>query len=238
MFLEKGEVMADLFFRARELTLLSTFIRLSIAVLLGGIVGMERGRHGRAAGMRTHILVCLGATLTALVGVYTVSVMGYATDPLRIGAQVISGIGFLGAGTILIKDRFQVTGLTTAAGLWATAAVGLSTGIGFYEASIITTVFVLAANGILPKLEHKMRRGRVEGYIYVELNDVDFVMTFVDMMNQIYQITSIQIVPPRSGIPGHVGAEVELISPHGEGLSEIYHKLSAEEYISFALDYL
>ena len=94
---------------------LSITVRLILALLLGGLIGMERGRHGRAAGMRTHVLVCIGACMTALVGLF----MSDVADSTRIAAQVISGIGFLGAGTIMIRNQSVITGLTTAAGLWA-----------------------------------------------------------------------------------------------------------------------
>ena len=127
----------------REYSTLSAVIRMLMAVILGAIVGFERERHGRAAGLRTHILVCLGATIATLIGHYNISVLNISSDPMRIGAQVLSGIGFLGVGTILSKGRFQVTGLTTAAGLWTTAAIGLATGIGFYEGALLSTVLVV-----------------------------------------------------------------------------------------------
>ena len=104
-----------------ELNLVTTVIRLVLAMIVGGVVGIERGKQGRAAGMRTHILVCVGSALTVMIGIYMYN-LGMSTDPMRISAQVISGIGFLGVGTILLKGRFQITGLTTAAGLWAKAA--------------------------------------------------------------------------------------------------------------------
>ena len=106
-------------------------LKVGLAIVIGGIIGMERRKQGRAAGMRTHILVCLGATLTSMTGVYAYTTLGFTGDPLRVAAQVISGIGFLGVGTILIKGRFQITGLTTAAGLWCGAAIGIALGIGF-----------------------------------------------------------------------------------------------------------
>ena len=105
----------------QENNLLSTVVRLLLAAVLGGLIGTERGAKGRAAGMRTHIIVCIGAAMTALVGLYTTDVLGQSSDPMRLSAQVISGIGFLGGGMILIRGRHRITGLTTAAGLWTTA---------------------------------------------------------------------------------------------------------------------
>ena len=127
----------------REFNFWTILIRLFTAALLGGVIGLERGRQRRAAGLRTHILVCVGAALTAMVGFFARDMLGISnSDPLRVSAQVISGIGFLGVGTILVTGRSQVRGLTTAAGLWSTAAVGLAIGIGFYEAAIICTLLL------------------------------------------------------------------------------------------------
>ena len=103
-----------------ELSIAAVLFRFFISFLLSGIIGFERSRHGRPAGLRTHIIVCLGSTMTALIGQYTCLVMGFSSDPMRVSAQVISGIGFLGAGTILIRGRNHVTGLTTAAGIYLT----------------------------------------------------------------------------------------------------------------------
>ena len=116
----------------REFNIWTVMIRLFLSAVLGGIIGLERGKQRRAAGLRTHILVCVGSAITVMVGLFAKYKLGIeGTDPLRVSAQVISGIGFLGAGTIMLKGRFQIVGLTTAAGLWVTAAIGLSAGAGF-----------------------------------------------------------------------------------------------------------
>lgn len=223
---------------SRNITLLSVLLRLLSAALVGGLIGMERGRHGRAAGMRTHILVCLGAALTALVGLYTVNSLGYDADPLRVGAQVISGIGFLGAGTILVKDRFQVTGLTTAAGLWATAAVGLALGVGFYEAAFLTAIFVLIVNELLPRAERHIKEQGRNGHIYVEVNDLNHVNDLTDLVTEKFRAENLQVTPPRSGIPGNLGLEIELYPEQGENLQIVCRHLSEYEYIAFAVDVL
>ena len=114
----------------------SVIFRILLATLVGGFIGSERGSHGRAAGLRTHILVCVGAAMTTLTGVYAMVELNSIGDPMRLGAQVISGIGFLGAGTIMVRNHSHITGLTTAAGLWATACLGLAIGAGFYLAVI------------------------------------------------------------------------------------------------------
>ena len=115
----------------------SITLRLGLAVLFGGIIGLERGANKHQAGIRTHILVCVGAALAMLTNQYIFESITTVTDPTRMGAQVISGIGFLGAGMILVTSRNKVKGLTTAAGLWASACAGLALGIGFYAGALI-----------------------------------------------------------------------------------------------------
>lgn len=117
----------------RDISFASIALRMILAFVCGGLVGIEREFKRRAAGFRTHILICMGAAITTLTSQYLVLEMNYATDMGRLGAQVIAGIGFIGAGSILVTRRQRVKGLTTAAGLWAAAIVGLCFGSGFYE---------------------------------------------------------------------------------------------------------
>jgi len=119
------------------------FGRLFLAVFLGGIIGLERERHGRAAGLRTHILVCVGSSLAMCLAIY-LSEKYPGSDPSRIASQVLSGIGFLGAGTIL-RFRASVKGLTTAASLWTVSGIGLAVGSGFYFGALIATLVVLVS---------------------------------------------------------------------------------------------
>ena len=116
----------------REVTYLAVALRILAAVIIGGLLGIERGMKNRAAGLRTYMLVCVGACLIMLTNQFIFQTYGTG-DPVRMGAQVVSGIGFLGAGTIIVTHRSQIKGLTTAAGLWSAAGVGLALGIGFYE---------------------------------------------------------------------------------------------------------
>ena len=124
-----------------------TILRLVIAAILGGAVGMERQRYDWAAGLRTHMLVCLGSALMMIVSTYgftdILKTEHGSFDPSRVAAQVVSGIGFLGAGTILFLKHEVIKGLTTAAGLWTVAGIGLATGSGLYFAAVATTVLVL-----------------------------------------------------------------------------------------------
>lgn len=124
--------------------LILTAKRLFIAFVLGGAIGYERERSGHGAGLRTHILVCLGSCLLVLVNVYLreFSAGGGAVDPARVIAGVIAGVGFIGGGAI-IKTQDRAVGLTTAATVWMIAAIGIATGVGFWSGAILSTAMVL-----------------------------------------------------------------------------------------------
>ncbi len=139
-----------------EFNLISAIFRMTLAVICGGLIGIDRGRKHRPAGFRTYMLVCLGAALTMLISQYVRYELGITTDITRLGAQVINGIGFLGAGTIIVTRRQQVKGLTTAAGLWASACMGLAIGAGFYVAAISACVLIILVLIVLSKLEVKI----------------------------------------------------------------------------------
>ena len=188
----------------------TTVFRALVATAVGGIIGMERGKQGRAAGMRTHILVCVGACIAAMTGIYEVGVLGFSADPLRVGAQVISGIGFLGVGTIIVRNRSQVTGLTTAAGLWATGSIGLAIGIGFYIAALMAFLVVFLTITIFIHFEKKSKRSETN-YCYVELFDSAKTKEFCAIAKQ-YAV-KIDIVPAKSGIANHIGLEFKFRTP-------------------------
>ena len=132
----------------RELTLWAIPLRILVAVVLGGILGIERERKNRAAGLRTYALVCIGACVVMITNQYVYQVF-QTGDPVRMGAQVISGIGFLGAGTILVTAHSRIRGLTTAAGLWAAACIGLAIGIGLYEVALFGGVSIFLVLTVL-----------------------------------------------------------------------------------------
>lgn len=136
--------------------LLSVVSKLLLSFLLGGVIGLERESHRRPAGLRTHILVSTGSCLITLVSVYSAAPIGPdavgTVDPTRIAANIITGIGFLGAGTIL-RDGMTVRGLTTAASLWVVAAIGLAVGFGFYAGALIVAGLVALALVFLDQIE-------------------------------------------------------------------------------------
>ena len=137
----------------RGASLAALVIKLVLAVILGGSIGLERGRKRRPAGFRTHILVCMGATMAMCISRYCIETLGITVDVSRLGAQVINGIGFLGAGTIIVTRRQEVKGLTTAAGLWACACMGLAVGAGFFECAIIAFAAIILSTTLLDKIE-------------------------------------------------------------------------------------
>ncbi|MBI3324189.1 MAG: MgtC/SapB family protein [Candidatus Omnitrophica bacterium] len=141
------------------MTDLDVVIRLTLSAAMAGTIGSERERHGRAAGFRTHILVGLGSCIVMLTGVYLFDHLGdrVAIDPTRMGSQVVSGIGFLGAGTIL-RFRASIRGLTTAASLWVAAGIGLAAGAGFLLGALTSTVLALVALYGLARWERRLRR--------------------------------------------------------------------------------
>ena len=163
---------------ARELTMGAIFLRILTAVILGGIIGRERGMKNRPAGLRTYMLVCLGACVVMIINQYAFQVYNTG-DPVRLGAQVVSGIGFLGAGTIIVTSHNQIKGLTTAAGLWAAASIGLAVGIGLYEAAILAALAVYTVLTVLHNWEFRMRRRTRVAELYVELSPDSSLGSFI-----------------------------------------------------------
>lgn len=152
----------------RELDFIAITLRLCLAVFCGGAIGLERSVKHRPAGFRTHILICLGAAMTTLTSQYMLITMHMFTDVARLGAQVIAGIGFIGAGTIIVTKSQSVKGLTTAAGLWTAAIIGLVCGAGFAELAVFVTAMVLFAELVLAKMESKFARKVSDVNIYIE----------------------------------------------------------------------
>lgn len=157
-----------------QISHLDLTLRMVLAVVLGGLIGLEREWSNHAAGFRTHILVCLGSASIMLLSIYGFSEFvdepNVRMDPARLAAQVISGIGFLGAGAI-IRNGSSITGLTTAASVWVVAAIGLSVGAGFYYASILVTFLVLVSLFILNKFEKLLLRHRRNMEVLIKIYD-------------------------------------------------------------------
>ena len=157
-------------------------IRMVLAVICGGIIGIEREFKRRPAGFRTHILICLGASLTTITSQYLYLEMNMFTDLARLGAQVIAGIGFIGAGTIIVTKRRQVKGLTTAAGLFASAILGLAIGAGFLEAAVIATVLILVVELLFSRLEYFVMSTARTVHLYIEYKQNDSLTEMTEYM--------------------------------------------------------
>ena len=212
----------------------SIILRLVLAVFLGGAIGFERGRSGRPAGLRTHILVCLGSALAIMTNQYIYEIFE-TSDPTRIAAQVISGIGFLGAGTIIVTGRHQVKGLTTAAGLWATACMGLAIGIGFYKAAIITCILIVFTTVVLHRLDNYMLSKSKVLDIYVEFNASASITAVLEALKALMvHIDSIEMVKPSYGANANIAAIMTLRLKEKRVRMEIVAKVCALEGVEFA----
>lgn len=162
----------------RELTVTGIVVRVLVAIVLGGVVGLDREMKNRPAGMRTYMLVSLGSCVVMLINQYTYQAYGCG-DPVRLGAQVISGIGFLGAGTIIVTSHNQIKGLTTAAGLWASACIGLAVGVGLYEVAFTGGFGIFIVLTVLHEWDYNIRSSTRAIDIYVELDQRVSLGTFI-----------------------------------------------------------
>ena len=165
----------------REVTLLAIVLRILAAVICGGAIGIERELKNRPAGLRTYMLVCVGSCLIMLTNQYLFQIT-QAGDPMRLGAQVVSGIGFLGAGTIIVTRHNQIKGLTTAAGLWSSAGLGLALGVGFYEAALVAGFSIFVILTIMQRWDDRMRTKTKVVEVYVEL---DAALSLGDFIRQL-----------------------------------------------------
>ena len=173
----------------RTLTFWAILARLTLAVICGGLIGAEREVKRRPAGFRTHILICLGAAITTLTSQYLLF-QHLFNDIARLGAQVISGIGFVGAGTIIVTRDKRVKGLTTAAGLWTSAIIGLTFGGGFYEGGILATGFIMLAELVFSRLEYRVLEHVPEINVYMEYED----KTCLDDVLQLYRRCDVKVL--------------------------------------------
>lgn len=225
-----------------EISIMSITIRLLMAVLFGGFIGVERASKRHAAGLRTYILVCFGATLVMLVNQFLYESFGTG-DVARLGAQVISGIGFLGAGTILVTSRNRIRGLTTAAGLWACACMGLSIGIGFYTLSIVSFVIIIIVITFLPKLENFFTAKSGIYQYHIEFDEKANIKSFVQYVRATgIKINSIEPNPSFSGTGLYVCTIMLSMQKNTDKKYNDHNELLAEikqlEYVQYAEEIL
>lgn len=190
--------MLSIFTSLRGLSTASVAVRMCLAVLCGGVIGLERTYRRRPAGLRTHMLICLGASLTTMTSQFLCLYLHYYTDMARIGAQVVAGIGFIGAGTIIVTRHQRVKGLTTAAGLWASAIVGLALGAGFFEGGLTLTILVMTAELLFTRVERLILRSSLELNLYLRYDDsaaMERVLGF--LRNNHIKLISLEITRPQ-----------------------------------------
>lgn len=166
-------------------SLLSIILRLSISMVIGMCIGVDREIKNRGAGIKTHVLVCIGSALVMLTSQYiTMEFPNIRADMNRLGAQVISGIGFLGVGTIIVTGKNEVRGLTTAAGLWVSACAGLAIGIGFIEGTIVALLLILFTLKVLTRFDQWIHRYAKNFNMYIEFNEHKKIRDFLTFLHQ------------------------------------------------------
>lgn len=219
-----------------------SLLRITVAAVCGGIIGLDRGRKHRPAGFRTHMIVCMGAALTMVLGTYLSAMLssvwsvGIAdaskTDISRFGAQVINGIGFLGAGAILVTGHQQIKGLTTAAGLWASACMGLAIGTGFYMAAVCGCLLILLTIVVLPRLERIIFSRSRNVTIYVEYENSDDMVDIISKLKSInVRIFDIEIEKARKSENKYPNALFSVQLPKGIPHTSIFTSISTIEGI-------
>lgn len=210
----------------RYVTPLTAALRIFMAVIVGGLLGLERGMKNRPAGMRTYMLVCVGSCIIMLTNQYVYQSFGTG-DPTRLAAQVVSGIGFLGAGTIIVTRRNQIKGLTTAAGLWSSAGVGLALGIGFYEAAIFGGAAIFCVMTLLQKMDNRVHRKSKTVEVYIEIRKE---LTLGDLLRQLRERElEVQDVQRESGLETGDGTGNRAYIASLKAQKRVYHIDIVEE---------
>ena len=229
--------MDEIMLYLREFNFASVAARLVLAMLFGGMLGINRAKKRRAAGFRTYMLVCLGAALAMILGQYETDLLakhggdmmaavGNRVDVVRFGAQVINGIGFLGAGTVIVTSHQEVKGLTTAAGLWASACAGLAIGAGFYECALVALILIWMCIKFLPEIEDLIIERARNMNIYVEFTSMNALGEIISCFKSLgVSIYEVDINRGSTGInPGAVfSVRLENWRPHAEILATISH---------------
>ena len=208
--------MLPIFDGLRDVTNLSVLVRLLLSFLCGTAIGIEHSYKNRPAGFRTHMLVCVGAAVAALTGQYLYLVLHLPTDISRLGAQVVSGLGFIGGGTIIVTRQHTVKGLTTAAGLWASGVIGLAVGSGFYEGGLLATVMVLLIETVFALLGRRIPVAPEVRWVihYHQKSALDQVMRYCK--DQKLAVTNLQITGSCEGDHSVYTAFITLRANHNK----------------------
>ena len=225
----------------RELNIYSMVLRVFLAMLVGGLIGFERERKGRPAGFRTYMLVAMGAATTVMLSQYygllfdgpwaeIAAKMGIKTDISRFGAQVINGVGFLGAGTIIVTGRQEVKGLTTAACLWASACMGLAVGAGFYECVLIGFLLILITIKFLPRVDNYILSKSRRLFVFVEMDSIENLGVIINHLktNKI-NLFDIDLDKASRGNIEYVNALMGMYLPRKKAHAEVVASISTLE---------
>jgi len=229
--------MGDAFwvFDLHSVNAISIIARLLLASLIGGCIGLDRELIQKPAGIRTYMLICIGSALAMLTNQYIADIAFPGSDPARFGAQVISGVGFLGAGTIIVVGKVRVSGLTTAAGLWSSAAVGLACGIGFYEGAIIGGLFLYVIIAILHRIDRIGKRKHNCLSLCVELENISMLKTFMNGLDS-NSISPLNLAFERVKETACIYVTLTIEIPEGYDRVSLHEKLLEIEGVSFVQD--
>lgn len=209
------------------------WIRMLFALLVGVLIGIDRGLKRRGAGIKTHVMVCLGSALVMMTSEYMMHTFDAKADLARMGAQVISGVGFLGVGTIIVTGKNQVRGLTTAAGLWACACVGLALGIGFVDGAIYTLILIMVTLRVLAKIDIWLQRYARVFDLYLEFDTNKSISLFLqEMHRQGIKVGTMEI--SKSRIKGEgPNAIVNIEMKRRKERPDIIHEIREMEFIRY-----
>ena len=207
--------------------------KIALALICAGVIGIERGRKKRPAGFRTYMVVCVGATLVMMTNEYLCELYGTG-DVARLGAQVINGIGFLGAGTIITTGHNRVKGLTTAAGLWTSACIGLAIGSGYYEGAILGTLAIVIIMVVLHSFDRRLTNNTRAIILYVEFTKMSVMRSLIGFAreNEI-KVEDVEIEQPNNMMEAKMAAVVTLRLPNKENHLEFLEKISSLEGVMF-----
>lgn len=228
----------------REIGLASLFIKIILAVLFGGLIGLERGQKHRAAGCRTYMIVCLGAAMTVMLAQYDafqlatrmhewVDAIGAKVDVTRFASKAVNGIGFLGAGTIIVTGRQEVKGLTTAAGLWASACMGIAIGAGFYECAILGFALILITTILFNKVGSWIVTHARNMDLYVEFAEMENLGEIISVIKSLdVQIFDVDIQREKSSNGVTIGAVLSTRLPKGQTHSHVMSTISKFDFVT------
>lgn len=217
-----------------EFNEISVIARLCLAAVLGAVIGLERSKKRQAAGMRTFALVCVGAAITVIVNLYLYEISGGVADPGRIPAGVVSGVGFLGVGTIMITHRNHVKGLTTAAGLWATAALGLLLGVGKILNALVTFAIIIFITQVMLIISrHEQDNSRMLE-LYLELEGGKGLVALMDYIEQNgFEIASMEKKQVKNMIHYDLSVQMELDLKKRQNHMRVKNEISKIEGIHY-----